>query len=110
MQTPEISIKRGDTLQLGCTYADRDGAAQSLAGHDVRSQIRDASSTLLATLAVNLADQTLNPGEFAMFASASDTALWPVGRYAMDIQITHGAVVISSETVTFKVLQDITHD
>ena len=110
MKTPELSTKRGDTLQLGCTYKGRDGVAQSLAGHDVRCQIRDASSTLLATLTVNLADQTVNPGEFALFASASDTALWPVGRYVMDIQIANGAVVISTETVTLKVLQDITHD
>ena len=110
MKAPELSTKRGDTLQLGCTYKTADGVAQSLAGHDVRCQIRDASSTLLAALTVNMADQAVHPGDFALFASASDTALWTVGRYVMDIQIANGPVVISTETVTLKVLQDITHD
>lgn len=110
MKTPEISTKRGDTLQLGCTYKDRDGVAQSLAGLTLSCQVRDASGTLLDTLTVDMTDQTLHPGEFSLSATAGATALWPVGRYAMDIQIANGPVVTSSQTVTLKVYQDITHD
>lgn len=110
MSNPELTTKRGDTLQLGCAYKDRAGVAQSLAGLVVRCHVRNAADALLAELTVDLSDQALYPGEFALSATPAETASWPAGRYFLDIQITNGAAVISSETATLKVLQDITHD
>jgi hypothetical protein len=107
---PELTHKRGDTFALGCTYKNSEGTAESLEGMTVTSQIRDREDVLLQALTVDLADQDEDEGQFSISATATETALWPVAKYLMDIQILNGTVVVSSETISLRIERDITHD
>jgi hypothetical protein len=107
---PEIVHKRGDTFALGCTYKDAAGLPTTLEDHVIESQLRDREDSLVQSLTCELSDQEANPGFFSISATAAQTALWPAGRYLMDIQITLGVTRVSSETVSIRIEPDITHD
>jgi hypothetical protein len=103
-------LKRGDTFQLGCLKLDSAGEPEDLTSIDIAAQVRNGSDDLIAELVVSKADQTTNPGEFALTDDAENTADLELGRYYTDVQMTAGTEVVSSETLNFKVVKDITHE
>jgi hypothetical protein len=108
---PELpGLKRGNTFQLGCLKLNSAGEPEDLTSITIAAQIRNGSDDLIADLVVSKADQTTNPGEFALTADAGDTVDWELGRYYLDAQLTAGTEVVSSETLNFKVVKDITHE
>jgi hypothetical protein len=98
-------FKRGDTFALACTYKI-DGAPASITGLAIASQIRTVAGDLVAALTVTASDQVATPGQFTL--SAASTTAWPIAGLRCDIQITDGAVIISSDTFLVPVVQDIT--
>ena len=108
---PELpDLKRGDTFQLGCLKLDSAGEPENLTSATIAAQIRNGSDDLIADLVVSKSDQAANPGEFALTADAATTVDWELGRYYLDAQLTAGTEVVSSETLNFKVVKDITRE
>lgn len=105
MQT--ISHKRGDTLTLAVSWVV-DGVPVDLSSYTVVSQVRTPSDRLILALTVALANQSTNPGQFVISATAVQTADWSVGQLICDIEFRSGAVVVSSETFAFDVVKDVT--
>jgi hypothetical protein len=106
MRAPRIiEHKRGDTFEAIVVLA-LNSVPQNLTGWTIQSQIRGTNS-FVATLNFNAIN--LSTGTFSLTAAASTTATWPVGTHSMDIQITDSSgFVISTETIVFRVLQDVT--
>lgn len=102
------NFKRGDTFQLTCTYKVA-GVATSLTGKTVDCQLRSPNGGLIADMTCTLdADQTTNPGKFVVTPVVADTSRWSVGNNEIDIQITSGSSVRSTETFTLPVVKDVT--
>ena len=102
------AIKQGDTFAIGCLYENASNVAESVANYTIRSQVRSAATKkLVQEFTIYKANQTTNPGVFSI---TSQTTGWPIGSILMDIEIHDGSTVISSETITFQVEQDQTHD
>ena len=103
-------LKRGDTFQLGCLKLDSAGEPEDLTDITIAAQVRNGGDDLISDLVVSKADQTTHPGEFALTADAATTVDWEFGKYFLDAQLTAGTEVVSSETLNFKVVKDITHE
>lgn len=105
---PSITVKRGDTLQMGCTLVDQatDGTQTpvDLTGWQIEAQVRDAQGQLVAEL--NIVERADVSGQYRITGSATD---WPVARLLMDIQYTApGGAVTSTDTVEVRVMKDVT--
>ena len=101
------NFKRGDTWSLDCTYK-RQGTPVSVADISIRSQIRKADYTMVTDLTVTKGDQAKAPGTFALTPKVSDTATWPLDKLICDIEFTAGGVVLSTETFTIPVVEEVT--
>jgi len=116
----QIPHKRGDTFSYGAT----DVALPADEGWTARAQVRDPlapdSAAALTELTVTLTPPVASATawDLWLFASATDTANWPVnGNYAnpkilvCDIQFSlsgNPAVVVSSATFQILVYRDVT--
>ena len=100
-------LKRGDTFLLAATVnASGDTTPLDLTGRTVRSQAR-RTGALVQELTVTITDA--EAGEFTLGATATETAEWPLGRLACDIERTDAdGHVESSETFTIEVTEDVT--
>lgn len=103
------SLKVGDTFGLSCTYK-QDGEATPIPTHTLRSQVRTEDGKLVANLEVTKADQTASPGVFTLsLASGSTTQTWPAPEdLYIDIEVTDGGVVRSTETFVIPTESDVT--
>lgn len=102
MATILFSHKRGDTFDYAGTLTLPAGTWTPTA------QVRQGD-TLIADLTATLEDPS--GGETAVRVVATDTTAWPLGTMRFDIQFDGvGGQVISTDTVAFKVVADITRD
>lgn len=111
MATTTISHKRGDSFGI---RSDLTGAlvvnntpVTSLTGFALSAQLRSASGALVQQLEV----VTFTGMEFALRATAAQSAVWPVGRLRCDLQVseTGSGLVASTATFIIEVLEDVTH-
>lgn len=90
------AIKQGDTFSYSATW---EGAALE----ELKSQIRNSLGKLISDV---LIESTETPGTFLL--SVTDTNNWPVGTLFTDIQRTADGVCVSTDTMTFTVIKDVT--
>ncbi|KXV50822.1 hypothetical protein AD945_01195 [Gluconobacter albidus] len=101
-----FSIKQGVTFQLCCIFKNSSGAAVSLVGCTVASQIRDPLSQLLATL--SCVQPVGQQGVVNLYFSGS-TRNWAAGRYFCDVLLTGAdGVIRASQTFPVTVMPSIT--
>jgi hypothetical protein len=104
---PTLSqFKRGDTFALVCIYKV-DGVPTSIAGFDVRSQLRRTNKTLVADFTANIANQSTDPGKFTLTPD-TDTEDWPIETLVCDIEISQAGTIRSTQTFAVPVVRDIT--
>lgn len=94
-ETTTINHIRGDTFILNVNITGATGITS------VRSQVRTKDDQLIGEAVVTGADT-------AWTLTIMDTTDWPVGKLYMDIQITMGTVIKSSETTIINVVKDVT--
>jgi hypothetical protein len=101
-----ISVKRGDTFTLDFALTESDGTTPlDMTGWTVRSQVR-RRKTLVADLVFTAIDAAA--GTFRL--ACADTTDWPRGELQSDIEYTDlSGRVISTETYTIEVLEDVTY-
>ncbi len=112
MELPEIVVRRGDTLSIGCRWtagAGLGGAPIDLTGYTATCQMRTSSSALAAYAALVVAIDAGTDGTFAITASAATTTAWAPGAYVADIQFTSaGGEVYSRGPWIMRVIADVT--
>lgn len=103
-----IEVKQGDSLQLDCIWWADPGETTpvDLTGWTVAAAARHSSGQT-ALLTVQVSDAA--GGVFALTATPTETATWPPGDWAFDVERSKGGVVLSSETVALTVREDITN-
>lgn len=100
----EMTFKRGDTFLLSAEITDAQGQPVIIPVAQIRSQIRDDTDQLIATLSVA---ETLIPGTYRF--RATDTTAWPANvNVYMDVQLEIDGEPLSSNTVKIFVEKDIT--
>lgn len=103
-----ITHKRGDTFAIACTIENA-GVPVDITGWTVASQARANDDTVLQTFTVTVTDATT--GSFSISATSTQTELWSLGTYSVDIEFIDGdGEVNSTETFTLSVIRDITRD
>lgn len=102
-QTKVIKIKRGDSfIFTNNQLLDSNGDPIDLTGWTIRSHIRDRSMNLIDEL-----DMTIETFSYSM--TKMNTEMWPVVDLFWDVEYTMpDGTVFSSETITVKVIQDVT--
>jgi hypothetical protein len=113
MALPEIVVRRGDTLSLGCLWTSGPGTSGDpidLTGYTARAQMRtSASAAVYAELDVDIDPGTA--GTFVLGATAAATAEWAPGSYVCDIEFTSaGGEVYSRGPWIMRVTADFTRD
>jgi len=120
-----IDHKRGDTFEISFTLTDNSGSAVDLTNYTVRAMARDSSGTeqvewteAQTTNGVDITNAAA--GQFKLVRSASSppagqlaTTAWPLGRLEVDVEFSDNSsppVVVSSDTFSINVLEDITRD
>jgi hypothetical protein len=103
MTTERTTIKAGDDLVLSKTWLDAEGEPLDLTGYTMTGKLRrkgDTSTNVVATLDVTPdADQTTNPGVYAIELDDAETADLPIAILEYDIRAeSAGGVVSTSET------------
>lgn len=108
MAKKELTIKRGDTFLVVCTYTDPTNTPIDITSIDIKSQIRNTRGDIVSELQVIKEAQTgATIGKFTL-RSATDT--WPIGEHQWDIQYTDSGNIQSTDTLTVIVNQDITRE
>lgn len=103
-----ITHKRGDTFAIACTIENA-GVAVDITGWTIASQARGTDDTILQTFTVTITDAAT--GSFSISATSTQTELWTIGNYSVDIEfIDDSGEVNSTETFTLSVIRDITRD
>ena len=102
-QAKIIKIKRGDSfIFTNNQLLDTNNEPVDLTGWGVRSQIRDRSMSLVDEL-----DVTISQFDYSIVKM--NTESWPVVDLFWDVEYTApDGTVFSSETITVKVIQDVT--
>ena len=123
-----VSHKRGDTFEMSFSLTDANDVATDLTHYTIRAQARDSAGVLQFEF-----NETQTPagvtysnkagGLFALKAENSYVALptgmvatpdWPVGVLNIDVEFTDTSTtpdtVVSSDTFTITVVEDITRD
>lgn len=106
MAKKELSIKRGDTFLVVCTYSDPTGTPVDITTIDIKSQVRNLRGDIIAEL--NVAKEAQSGQTLGKFVLRADTDTWPIGDLSWDIQYTSSGTVQSTDTLTITVVQDIT--
>jgi hypothetical protein len=104
MATQSVTIKRGATLSLA-GYVNLPSGSWSAA-----SETRDQSGALVDDLTVTLT-APVSPSIYwtlLIGASATATAIWPVGPLSCDVRFTDGVNVLYTPTFAINVVQEIT--
>ena len=99
-----IFLKRGATFSLA-------GFATLPAGDwTATSEVKNNQGVLVQELTVTL-DPPVDPETawpLVLFASAEDTATWPLGPISCDIRFAYGTAVIYTPTFIINVVQEVT--
>jgi hypothetical protein len=102
-----MKFKRGDTFDFSSLVQVTEVGVPvvDFTGWTARSQIRAPGGALVADLTVTWV--TRNPGSVRLVFTS--TALWPIGSLSMDVEfVAPDGTVVSTETKTFTVVEDIT--
>lgn len=92
-----IQLKQGDTLNL--------------TGATLRAQVRPRNGTSFGAVVQELTYAVVSAalGTFTLSATSAQTALWPTGRLACDLELTDsGGAVLHSQTFDVHVLPAVT--
>lgn len=100
-----IVTKRGDTLRLRCRWTDTTGAAVPLAGAVIAAWLR--RGPVIIQMVPDITD--VLDGTFSLSVASGDTDALTVGDWLADVEFQINGRVVSSETFTLAVLQDITN-
>jgi hypothetical protein len=106
-----IQLKQGDTLTLAGTALQGSGAAVNLTGSTLRAQVRPRNGGGFGAVVQELtyAVVSATSGTFTLSATSAQTALWPTGRLACDLELTDsGGAVVHSETIDVHVRAAVT--
>lgn len=102
----QLSVKQGDSLDF-VGVLTTNGVYQDLTGYTVRCSVakgafRDALTVVLA------AQSGLTLGQFTASATYTQTATWPLGAMACDVEYTTFGQRVSSETFSVVVRESAT--
>ena len=101
--------KRGDTFDRSgtITVLQNGSPVADLTGWTGASQMRGVRASLI----VQFDFQWINAAQrLARLRAPDGTDTWPVGEAKIDIQLTSpSGVIVSTDTMTLEVVQDITH-
>ena len=99
-----LKIKQGETLVINGQYTEDDGITpRSLAGVTLKSQVRNKSGGLVATLTVTVTD--VLAGTYTLTVPGIEgTLAWPAGNLYCDIKesVTNGSSLLT-DTFTINV-------
>ena len=87
-QPSVIELKRGDTLDLGCTV-QAEGVPLDITGWQIDCWVRAPGGRLVHRFAVEVTDPA--QGEYSMAASSAETTAWPPGKLTADIRYADAA-------------------
>lgn len=99
----EVTIKRGDTLNLLLTFTDDSGAPIDLSAVTLASQVRAPNDDLVATLPIAVTDET-----GIATVQILTNQQWPLGLLRSDIRATIAGLVVLSETFAIRVNRAVT--
>jgi hypothetical protein len=107
-----LTVKRGDTWIVQFAWTQPDGAPVDLTDATARLQVRDKTNvvridadTVSGTLTVG------TNGRVDMLIPAAIMETMDPGSYKFDLQITYAnGTVQSTETLSLKVIEDMTYD
>lgn len=103
-----FELKVGDTFHfpLGKMTQVVGGIKQpvDLTGMTFLSQVRDLHGAKIADCTIQVIDALQGTIEMLPVATGS----WPLKELFWDIQTTRGGIVVSSKTISFKMVRDIT--
>ncbi|RRD68675.1 hypothetical protein EII19_00655 [Comamonadaceae bacterium OH2310_COT-174] len=103
-----IDIKRGSSIHWQCTV-QQGGAPLDITGWQIDCQLRAPGGALVQQFAGVVTDALA--GQFALRASAAETAAWPLGGLYADIRYTDAAgAVMHSATWPVRVEAAITRE
>ena len=105
-----ITIKRGDTFAFYANMTDELGQPLITDIANLRSQIRDKKHVLIEELTIAA---TGAAGQYLF--TATDTNIWLPQGYSsrsliMDIEMSTGGIISSSETINIEVIKDVTYN
>ena len=98
-------FKRGDTFNFNAAIAGVDELPLEGVAANLKCQVRKLSDEFVDDCVIT----EVTPAGTYNFLVA-DTTGWIIGDLLMDIQITEGGVITSSETFKIKIVKDVTHD
>ena len=101
----KLTVKRGDTLRIECTWTDESGNPVNITGMSIAAQL--ATKTTPTDLTVTIVDGP--SGRFDLSLTATQTAAIAIDTYDIDVEFTDGAEVISTETFQVQFVKDITN-
>ena len=105
-----IKIKRGDTFAFYANIKDELGLPLVTDILNLKSQIRDKNDSLIEELVIST---TGIEGQYLFVGT--NTKLWIKDGYnsenlIMDIEMTTGGIVSSSDTINIEITKDVTYN
>jgi hypothetical protein len=97
--------KRGDSFSFTVLWTD-DDTGRVFTGTTALAQLRNEADTILETLTTVVTPAT-GTVSVAVSATAAQTALWTLGTHRVDVQLTLGSDVWSTETFGLRVVYDV---
>jgi len=82
MAADRLELKQGDTLRWACVWTTADGAPVSLAGYEIRCEIRTSADVVAATPDVAIGGST---GAFTVVLA--NTSALAVDAYRVDFRV-----------------------
>ena len=98
-----MDFKRGDTFTISAVVTTN-GVPENLTGWTIKSQLRDGRGALVAELVTAIEDAV--NGVYSL--TFADTTGWPITELYGDVEYTFGGTILSTETFTVNVVEDIT--
>lgn len=99
--------KRGDTFSFITTFNDSQGQPMIGIVSKLKCQVRDSKNILVCEMTIQ---ETVTAGEYLFSVPASITKDWPLEILYLDIEYKDNDIVTSSETMSFRVIRDITRE
>lgn len=107
-----LTVKRGDTWVVQFSWTQPDGAPVDLTGASARLQVRDKLNAVRIDVSTTEGSLVINDGgRVNMVIAASTMQTMQPGSYKFDLEVTYAnGHVQSTETLTLKVVEDMTFD
>lgn len=106
---PDFMIKKGGSLSHQFTAKDAGGTVIDITGFSItaKARFKDAPAAVgKVTLSVTMT----NPSEglFTISLTSNQTRSMAVGIWEFDAKLDSGSVILTTETMTFEILEPIT--